>query len=163
MDLGCGVCSQNTTGNPGGHWEGISPSGFQTQILIAGFQTQIRKPKYKCKNGTFLYKYFGHKSENKTNTRYTDVAGFAAGFAALVLCAKTRSNPPTYLTPRKYESIAAVKEILKRFAISPKDLKEKPWAEDVQDKSLIEVWWPPYEVITDDYGASDHLYAPGFD
>ncbi|KAK0219645.1 hypothetical protein EDD85DRAFT_960831 [Armillaria nabsnona] len=54
------------------------------------------------------------------------------------------------------------REILKRFAMSPKDLKEKPWAKDVQDRSLIEVWWPPYEVITDDYGASD-LYAPGFD
>ncbi|KAK0447079.1 hypothetical protein EV421DRAFT_181665 [Armillaria borealis] len=53
------------------------------------------------------------------------------------------------------------REILKRFAMNPKDLKEKPWAKDVQDKSLIEVWWPPYEVITDDYGASD-LYAPGF-
>ncbi|PBK82959.1 hypothetical protein ARMGADRAFT_1038249 [Armillaria gallica] len=38
---------------------------------------------------------------------------FTAGFAALVLCAKTRSNPPKYLTPRKYESITAVKGLAK--------------------------------------------------
>ncbi len=57
-------------GKTSGLWEGISLSGFDTQILNTGFQSQIRKPKYIFKNSTFLYKYSEPKSEGKTDAKY---------------------------------------------------------------------------------------------
>ncbi len=64
------LCSQNTGGKPSRLWEGISPLGFDTQILNAGFQSQICKPKYIFKNSTFLYKYSEPESEGKTDAKY---------------------------------------------------------------------------------------------
>ncbi|KAK0460691.1 uncharacterized protein EV420DRAFT_226051 [Desarmillaria tabescens] len=51
-------------------------------------------------------------------------------------------------------------ELLARFALSPGRLKYKDWAKDVQDKSLLAVWWPPYDQNMDDLGAPE-LYALG--
>ncbi|KAK0484495.1 hypothetical protein IW261DRAFT_841064 [Armillaria novae-zelandiae] len=50
-------------------------------------------------------------------------------------------------------------ELLARFALSPKRLKSEVWAKEIQEKSLLEVWWPPYDHGMDEFVAE--LCAPG--
>ncbi len=87
---------------------------FPFRISDPNPDSRFSTPKYASQNTNAKMVHF-HTSISDIKPKIkptlnicTNVARFTAGFAVLVLCAKTRSNLPKYLTPRKYESITAV-------------------------------------------------------